>query len=395
MTITKRDHALFLTAVFCFWFATYVYVPVFSLYLENSNFTYTAIGIILGAYGATQVLLRYPLGILSDALKGLLKKLLIAGFVSGFISGVLLVFSDSFAAVFTARLLAGVTASMWVMATIMYSRYFSADQSSRAMGVLQLLTVFTQFISMMFSGYLADLFGFTALFWIAAAFSLIGIGFTLFTKEIPVQTKTEPLKIRSLISRTLRLHDLRWITCASFIGHSIIFMTIFGFTPLYASSIGATERTLVIIFIAFFVPHLLASLFLSFYTVPVRLHKPLLYVSFLTGAAALVWMPSTASLWELSLNQAVLGLALGIVLPLLLGMVVQVSPGPLKASAMGFYQSFYAAGILLGPVVAGSVAEQISLSSVFYFGGLLALAGLLVTWLIHFHIQPEGENTAG
>ncbi|WP_298784901.1 MFS transporter [uncultured Marinococcus sp.] len=393
MTITKRDHALFLTAVFCFWFATYVYVPVFSLYLENSSFTYTAIGVILGAYGATQVLLRYPLGILSDALKGLLKKLLIVGFVSGFISGVLLVLSDSFAAVFTARLLAGVTASMWVMATIMYSRYFSADQSSRAMGILQLLTVFTQFISMMFSGYLADLFGFTALFWIAAAFSLIGIGFTLFTKEIPVQTRTEPLKIRSLISRTLRLHDLRWLTCASFIGHSIIFMTIFGFTPLYASSIGATERTLVVIFIAFFIPHLLASLFLSFYAVPLRLHKPLLYGSFLTGAAALAWMPLTASLWELSLNQALLGLALGIVLPLLLGMVVQVSPGPLKASAMGFYQSFYAAGILLGPVVAGTVAEQLSLSSVFYFGALLALAGLLITWLIRFQVQTAGENS--
>src|SRR5690349_1312241 len=119
MTITIGDHVLFLSTVFCFWFATYIYVPTFSLYLETKQFTYSAIGIILGSYGVTQVLLRFPLGILSDILHRLRKQLYIGGFAVAIISGLLLVWFDSFLAIFIARLLAGITASMWVMATIL------------------------------------------------------------------------------------------------------------------------------------------------------------------------------------------------------------------------------------------------------------------------------------
>lgn len=140
-TIGALDHAVFLCMVFCFWFSGYIYVPVFSLYLEDLHFSYGAIGIILGSYGVTQILLRFPLGLLSDILFSLRKQLLIAGFGFSVLSSLLFLMFDSFFFVLAARLFAGITASMWVMATILYAHYFNNGNASKAMGIMQFFTV--------------------------------------------------------------------------------------------------------------------------------------------------------------------------------------------------------------------------------------------------------------
>src|SRR5690606_2921675 len=108
------------------------------------------------------------------------------GFVASLISCVFLVYFDSFFMIMTARLLAGITASMWVMATVLYTYYFSVNQSSKAMGTLQFVTVATQFISMAISGFLAEQFGYSFLFWIGAIASILGIGFAWKIKDVQV-----------------------------------------------------------------------------------------------------------------------------------------------------------------------------------------------------------------
>lgn len=45
---------------------------------------------------------------------------------------------------------------------------------------------------------------------------------------------------------------------------------------------------------------------------------------------------------------------------------------------MGFYQSFYALGIFLGPLLAGKTAQLFGLAAVFYGAGSLAFAAFLV-----------------
>lgn len=47
-------------------------------------------------------------------------------------------------------------------------------------------------------------------------------------------------------------------------------------------------------------------------------------------------------------------------------------------SVMGFYQSFYALGIFLGPLLAGKIAQLVGLAGVFYGAGSLAFAAFFV-----------------
>lgn len=59
----------FLCIVFCFWFSTYIYVPVFGVYLDFLNFGYYEIGLVMGSYGIMQIALRLPLGIIAEKYK--------------------------------------------------------------------------------------------------------------------------------------------------------------------------------------------------------------------------------------------------------------------------------------------------------------------------------------
>ncbi|MEC4200219.1 MULTISPECIES: MFS transporter [Bacillus] len=371
--ILRKDHIIFWGAVFCFWFATYIYVPVFGLYLDNIGFSYSAIGIILGSYGVTQILLRFPFGILSDVLSPLRKQLLISGFAMSLLSCCIFLLSDSFIMVITARLLAGMTAAMWVMATVLYSQYFTKDQSSKAMGILQFLTVLPQFVSMAVSGYLVHLFGWMFPFWIGVAVSCIGLILSFYIKDNGPRHTAKEMALSDYVKQTLRLPDLKAITTLSFLAHAVLFMTVFGFTPIYAESVGIDEKQLIWIMCAFFVPQTLASVWCIFYKV--KAADALIWISYVITAVFFSLLPFAENLFAVCVIHSVTGLTLGFIFPLLVSKVVQLGTLQLKMSVMGFYQSFYALGFFLGPVVAGKTAELFGLREVFWFAGALSLAG--------------------
>lgn len=382
-TVSIRDHLNFIAMVICFWLAIYIYAPVFGVYLENINFTYSAIGIILGGYGVTQVLFRFPLGILSNYLQGIRKHLLIIGFVMALTSNLMLVYFDSFVAILIARLLVGITASMWVMATVLYSFYFTALQSAKAMGVMQFVTVATQFFGMAISGYLVYFFGWHFPFWVGVVTSAAGIYFAWKIKDSHNEGEdVVHLHMKQHIKEIIKIPNLIALTLLSLVAHAVLFITIFGFTPIIAASFGVPEKSFIWLVCAFFIPHMLASISFVFYELPNRFIKTQIVGGFTVTAICLISIQGAQSLLTLSLTHAGIGLALGLVFPLLLSEVVRVSPGNLKMSAMGFYQSFYAIGILAGPFLAGIFASSFGLAEVFLYTGLVCLVVAIMAGIL-------------
>lgn len=374
-----RSHINFNLAVFCFWFSIYIYVPLFSVYLENIGFSYSAIGIILGSYGVTQIIFRLPLGILSDVLHHVRKQLLIAGFICSFLSGIILVFFDSFILVLIARLLAGITAAMWVMATVMYSYYFRPDKAAKAMGTMQFNTVTTQFICMASSGYIIYLYGWNLPFWLGAIASLLGIVFVWNIKEVRgEETKHPSLTVKEYIRNTHDIKGIKTITFLSLVAHAILFITIFGFSPIISVSIGVAESQFIWLMSAFFIPHALISLLLMIFNLDPKYNRILLIMSFVLSAFFILLISGATTLWTMSLYHGGLGISLGFVFPILLSEVVKISPSELKMSAMGYYQSFYALGILIGPILAGYIAELIGLQGMFIVTAILSFLSIFV-----------------
>lgn len=381
--ISIKDHINFIAMVFCFWFAIYIYAPVFGVYLQSIGFSYSAIGVILGSYGITQILLRFPLGILTDFLLEYRKHLLVGGFVASLFSSLILVVFDSYLMILIARLLAGVTASMWVMATVLYSYYFSVERSSKAMGTMQFVTVATQYLSMAISGYLVHFFGWHFPFWVGVFVSILGAIFAWNIKEV----RTEKVLAKHLdplrhMKKTMTIPQLKILTFLSLIAHAVLFITIFGFSPIAAAEIGVPEKSLIWLISAFFIPHAFASLSLIIYEIDRRFNKLLLFICFCLTALFLAIAPLANSLFSLSLIHVGIGLALGFIFPLLLSEVVKVSPAEFKMSAMGFFQSFYALGIFLGPLGSGIVAETVGLDGVFFSTSIFSIAAAMIVILM-------------
>lgn len=383
--IKRSHHILFLASVFCFWLSTYSYVPIFSLYLEQIPFSYAISGIILGSYGITQVLLRFPLGLLLDKLVHLRKHFYIAGFIVAIISGLILVFSSSFAWILIGRLLAGVTAAMWVMATIMYADYFAPDKSGRAMGTLQFLTVMPQFISMLTAGLLVELFHFTTPFWVGVATACIGLVLALCVKVVPPRDQAKKaVHISSNIRATFKVKRLLPLTFVSLFTHAVLFISIFGFSPVYASAQGIGEGQMIAIMAAFFIPHAAASLGVAFFNVSRKNELRLITLSLLVTFIVFLLMPTATSLFSISMLHAVIGLTIGLVLPLLLSQVASLPEPRLKTSVMGFYQSVYAIGIFIGPYLAGFAAQHFGIGHVFTLAAGISFLALIITgWSIY------------
>ena len=59
---------LFSVVTVLFWFSLYAYVPQLTNYANEMGASYRLIGLIGGAYGFTQTILRIPIGIISDKL---------------------------------------------------------------------------------------------------------------------------------------------------------------------------------------------------------------------------------------------------------------------------------------------------------------------------------------
>lgn len=62
----RRRIPIFLAVTALFWASLYTYVPILSPYTQDMGASLGMVGLIVAAYGLSQLLLRIPTGIISD-----------------------------------------------------------------------------------------------------------------------------------------------------------------------------------------------------------------------------------------------------------------------------------------------------------------------------------------
>ncbi|MFC5702042.1 MFS transporter [Cohnella faecalis] len=380
-TLQRRHFIIFAAATILYWSSMYIYVPILSPYLQDRNLSMAWIGFILGSYGLTQLLLRLPLGIYSDRMSRR-KPFLIVGMVASLGSCLLFMLPGGWEAPLAGRLLAGICASTWVPFSVLFASYYPADQTQKAMGTLSFLMVSGQFVGMAASGLIADLGGWNAAFWTGVAISLIGTAAAIFIRE-PKQpspsSKAVPNTVFADTSEVLRSPRLWMFAILSLLAHGILFITMFGFTPLQATQLGASEGQLTIIVAAFMIPHAFISL-ISGRSLALRFGtQRVIVVGFAAAALFTALIPSSTNLWWLSLTQALNGAAQAMYFPLLLSLAIRGFAPTQRATAMGLYQSVYSFGMFLGPYLAGGLNSYGGLKAGFWFGASLGIIAAIIS----------------
>ena len=105
-----------------------------------------------------------------------------------------------------------------------------------------------------------------------------------------------------------------------------------------------------------------------------------LLLSFLVMAGAFAWVPFIHNVPLLIASQMLVGLGRGIFFPVLMALSIQSVPSTERATAMGVFQSLYAIGMLLGPLLLGFFADGLGLDSVFYLSAVLCVVGGLASF---------------
>jgi len=371
----NRDRTLSIAsaafAILLFWASLYMYVPILPTHARALGAAEDQIGLILGSYGMTQLFLRLPLGLLSDRL-GRKKVFALLGTVLVGVSGLGLALAKTPMALFAFRAVSGGAATAWVTISVLYNSHFPIEHAVRTSGQLNFLGAVGQILAMSTGGYLAQRFGAAATFWsslilsapVLLAFSVgrdvrarpgLGITWRQFGKAI-----TTP--------RLLLVSGLA--ACSQY----ALFGTSLGFAAVRAQDLGASDAQLGILTTAVQVAKAIPMFALSLRGRP-RSGRWMTVIGLSLIAAPLFVFPFLTRFHLLVACQAVTGLGVGIVFPVLMGLALQSVEPEARASAMGVFQSVYAIGMTLGPVISGGVALAWGITAVYLTtGGLLAVA---------------------
>ena len=123
----RRSIILSYFSTLLFWGAVYIYMPILAPYSKMVSGSLQAVGMVMGAYGLSQLLLRIPLGIWSDRWRRR-KPFILLGFIFDGLAALGLILSSNTAMLFFSVLTAGIASSMWVPFAVLFSSYFPPGQ---------------------------------------------------------------------------------------------------------------------------------------------------------------------------------------------------------------------------------------------------------------------------
>ncbi|HHX62587.1 MAG TPA: MFS transporter, partial [Epulopiscium sp.] len=362
-----------------FWFSLYTYVPQMSTFAKGMGASYKMIGIITGAYGLTQTVLRIPLGIVSDILNKRKIFINMGLFTTIFSALIVFLFPNPYT-LLIGRLLAGVAAATWVSFTVMFSSYYKYSESTKAMGVINSANMIGQFAAVLVGGALSFYLDMRYVFLLSAMVGFIGFLLSFLIPKEEVMIDKEPLKVSDLLL-IVKDADILHICFLGVLSQLITFATIFGFTPIIAENLGANNFELGLLTTVYNFPQIVFSILAGTVFIKYLGAKKTLLIGFSLSTVLCMVIPFVPNLTILYVVQIFNGIGKAMTFPILMGLVIKDVDSNLRTTAMGVYQAIYGVGMIIGPVLLGAIGDQFGLTVGFVFTGLLGLLAIASIWI--------------
>ncbi len=369
---------LYTAAVFLYWMALYLYVPTLPVYAQSKADDLALVGVVLSMYGLWQAVIRLPLGIAADWL-GWRKPFIIAGFALAGLGAWIMGMADKVDGLIVGRAITGLAAGTWVPLIVTFSSLFPPEEAVRASALLTMIGSVGRMLATSVTGSLNEMGGYPLAFFLATVAAALAIVIML-----PAREKRRPPKQPSVVDtgRLITRRDVLLPSLLSAVSQYVTWATTFGFLPILAKQLGATNVTqsiLVTMNIAVVtLGNLMATTLIRYMGAQRLVYLSFWLIAIGTGGAALA-----PSLPIVFLAQFCIGLSQGIGYPVLMGMSIQNVADAERTTAMGLHQSVYAIGMFTGPWLSGILADAMGIQPMFGVTAFACLAlGLLGTrWL--------------
>ena len=378
----KNRIPLFYAITAIFWFALYTYVPYISPYSEYLGADLRMIGLIVGAYGFTQMLIRFPLGILSDKL-GKRKLFVLLGLFFTAISGIIVFLWPSPIMLLLSRSFGGVAAATWVTFAILGTSYYPASEAAKSVGFMNSANSLGRILAFVAGGIIAHFIGIPHAFLLGGMAGAIGLIIGLGLRETKAEDNENRVSPR--LSDLLAMINNKQLLIASFMAilcMYISFATIFGFTPLLAEEMGASSFQLGMIGMTAAIPGLIVSP-LAGTVIPRKLGKRYTVVlGYMLAAVGSGLLILATDLWQIYVVQIIISTGTAIAYTLLMGLSISDIPENKRATAMGFFQAVYGLGMFIGPFVTGWIGHSFGLNIAFTVTSGVGVLGIVSAYLV-------------
>jgi MFS family permease len=188
-------------------------------------------------YGLWQAVIRLPVGIVTDRI-GRRKTFILLGIVLAGVGALVLGLAEGFAGLTLGRSLVGLSMGAWVLQVVFFGSLFSDEEMIKAGSILTLASSLAKLAGTFSTGYLNNFGGYITAFIVSAAAAAVSL---LVLLPVPGQARklvsAEPFRI-ALVFKDKKL---RIVSLLAAVNQFLNFGIIFGFFPLMAQQMGATD----------------------------------------------------------------------------------------------------------------------------------------------------------
>ena len=383
----KQQVIKFIIIIILFWFAQYVYVPYQTPFLTAINVAAGFIGIVVGAYGFSQMLLRIPLGMLADW--HLNHKLLITlGTLLAGLASIMRLLCPNGIGFLLGNIFSGIASSTWLSFMIYFLKLRSDVSKVENMGIL----VMANNLGMLLGFVISSLF-YTkiAMKGLCVLGVLAGILACIMTISLPRFQFSYSSGKNSLINlvNVFKNKTLLISGALAFIQQGIQMATTMSFTnqvikEIHAPTYAEGLSSIIYMCSAVLFARLTSSKYIAKFS-----DRSILIVSYFLLALYCFAIPLARQVYLIYLLQIIPGVGTGILFAILNAAAISNVPQKALSTATGVFQSIYALGMTLFPIFAGQLRTQYSMTVSFQVMGFLALLGGLIVIIFW---QKVGKN---
>lgn len=419
MKTSVRLRRILFVVVILYWYALYVHVPIQTSHLYKLGVSAGAAGIIIGAYGFGQVLLRVPLGMHCDR-SGRLFPYVLIGTAVGTLGAIFRLGVNSPRSFLVANILGGIAAAVWIAVLALFAQLFSQAELHRAMAYAT-----TGHSTAMLTSSLscAALVGRSGMRGVAAAeivagllaFVLAVVAYRVYCREVHAAvTKVRPGGgsnesgadgvenvapgsyggdsgadlTYGAFWRTVKNVRLWQFAMLAFVHQGLILSLVMSFVANQAQVIGADEKEIAAATFLYWAVTVLVNA-LAGRALMVKLGaKFWLPVSLVLAAIYCLLLLRITAVWQLFLLQIMGGIFGGTVLPFSMSESLAEIPRSHRGTALGVYQAILAGGMVLLPSLSGALIQRLGTVGGFCFLSLAALAAAGYAYFITHQWSP-------
>ena len=407
MSSTERRATISLASIYGLrMLGMFLILPIFAIYAQTleGGQDHTMVGLALGAYGLTQVLLQLPFGIASD--KYGRKKVIYIGMLIFIVGSVVAAMGTDIITVIIGRAIQGAGAvSAVVMALVADST--REEHRTKAMATIGGTIGVTFALSLVGGPLLNQSIGVPGIFWMTAILSAFAIGVVKFLVPDPIQSQfhsdaeTAPTKIKEVIRNTQLLR----LNFGAFSLHAAQ-MAMFVVVPFaLKETSGMNENQHWIVYLPVLTISFVLMLPAIIYGEKRAKLKPVFIGAVATMLfAQLMFAVNIHSFWGVVTALFFYFLAFNLLEATLPSLISKLAPAASKGTAIGVHNTAQSFGIFVGAVFGGYLAGSYGFSSVFIFCSIL-----MGIWLVAalgmktppsvktkmYHVESLNENEAG